>query len=742
MSLYYSNLEKFFVAAYERVIPRLQVLLQREFDFGAGFLWTVIGFGGGAACYFVLPNEPRLVTLLILAICLVGAALYCRNIGYSSRCLVFITAIVCGVAMAKFEAIRVSPFRLDDECTAKITGWVTHLQTISRNRVRLVVRVKDLGSSKYADRFKAASNRHLSVTVTTFRKFVDKLVVGDAISFIGRFRPVAGPTHPWGYDFSRRAWFYGIGASGFMLGKPTTIDIGPPPFKTRIMIPITKLRAEIAYKIFEALPSVSGTVAAALMIGEYSSVPELVNDIMRVSGIYHIVSISGLHMSMVSGIVLILLRFLFSLNYWFVETYDTKKVAAFFAFICSSFYLLLSGAAVATVRSWIMLSVALFAVLIGRPAVTMHTVTVACGLILLFSPSSVTDPSFLMSFMSVFGLVSAFTWWQGNRGSSQLMRELSWLSFLFIWLRNCIVGSVVASMVAGIATAPIVIDTFYRVSTYSVVTNILVLPVVGLVIMPMGLVAMLLMPFSLEWFPLQFMGYGIDSMINIASWVTSFPYSQGLVGAIHPLAKPIAIIGLLWIMLWRTELRWIGIVPVIISFCLAPFAMKADIMISADGKTISVRDTNGEQRILSANKNRFVVNAWLLADAESRGSKSKNLDLGWTCNSAICSYDLSTGSRAAAYFSSNDVAFKYQRVVQVFTANSFKTECKRGVIIVTRLQVPAKCTKEALVIDAHKLRTTGNLAITFDVDGQGMSMVPSLASSNRLWSTSLPERKL
>src|SRR6185437_16523783 len=163
----------------------------------------------------------------------------------------------------------------------------------------------------------------------------------------------------------------------------------------------------------------TGEIAVALITGERAGISEAVNQAMRDSGLAHILSISGLHMVIMAGTVFWLVRALLALVPALVLRFPIKKWAAGSALVAASFYLALSGAAVPTVRSWIMMSIVLLAVMLDRPALTVRNVALAALAILVVAPDSLFDPSFEMSFAAVVALVALYEW-LGTRERSGL----------------------------------------------------------------------------------------------------------------------------------------------------------------------------------------------------------------------------------------------------------------------------------------------------------------------------------
>ncbi|HEV7463106.1 MAG TPA: ComEC/Rec2 family competence protein [Methyloceanibacter sp.] len=142
---------------------------------------------------------------------------------------------------------------------------------------------------------------------------------------------------------------------------------------------VDALRARVNARIRGALSGETGEIAVALITGERGGISEELNQAMRDSGLAHILSISGLHMVIMAGTVLWLVRALLALVPGLALRFPIKKWAAAAALLAAAFYPVLSGAAVPTVRSWIMMSIVLMAML-DRPALTMRNV--ALGLVI------------------------------------------------------------------------------------------------------------------------------------------------------------------------------------------------------------------------------------------------------------------------------------------------------------------------------------------------------------------------
>lgn len=674
---------------FDERFRRLGDAFAAEFAAGAGLPWLVVLFAGGAALYAVAPAEPSAVALVVLAALLAAATVWRRRTGHDARVVAACAALALGACLAKFESDRVAAPRLDRDRTVTVSGWIADAEATPRSGRRMVVVVRTMEARGLP--MDAVPTR---VTVTARGPGRD-LAVGSAVTFLARLRPPDGPTLPGGYDFARRAWFEGRGGSGFVLGKVTPTDLGPPPLGIRLAAPLANLRAAMADRVRAALPGTAGAVAAALMVGEARAIPEAVNASLRASGLYHIISISGLHMTLVAGGVFAVVRLLLVAIPGYAARHNGKKLAALVAVVVALFYLLLSGAGVATVRSFIMFAVALLAVLADRPAVTRATVAVAAAVVVALWPSSVVEPGFLMSFLAVAALVATFELWQAHRPDADVTAP--WPRRLALAATLWLAGSALTSLVAGLATAPIVIDAFHRAAPYGVLANIAALPLVGLVIMPMAVVAGLALPFGLEAWPLALMGWGIDAMLWVSEVVAALPGGQGLVGRIHPWAAPLAVAGLIWLILWRSKLRLAGLAPMIVALTLAPFADRPDIIVADDGRTVAVRGDDGRLTLIGAKDNAFAAASWLLADADERDPRAAAVSAGWRCDVGGCEADLPGPAEA--------------RVVLLRAAADFPLECRRATVLVTALVAPRACAETTLLLDRPTLAASGSVAL-------------------------------
>ena len=216
---------------------------------------------------------------------------------------------------------------------------------------------------------------------------------------------------------------------------------------------------------------------------------------MFISGLGHVLSISGYHMAVVAGVVFFAVRALLALIPALTVRLSDQEMVGGRSAGGGAFYLLLSGAEVATQRSFFMTAVVLIAVMVDRRAITFRTLAVAALIVLAIAPEALVHPSFQMSFAATLGLVALV-----QIGMPRLFAspDNSATAKVALWGGREIMTLALASLVAGLATTPYAAFHFHRVTPYGVLANLAAMPVVSAVVMPAGLLGLAAMPFGFD----------------------------------------------------------------------------------------------------------------------------------------------------------------------------------------------------------------------------------------------------
>jgi len=440
----------------------------------------------GIAFYFTAAREPvGWVAAATAAVLCTAAFLLRRRKAFPAA--VMIAALAAGFATATLKTTRVAHVVLARPIySVSLKGFVETREERERTD-RFVLRVAQMESPRAHAKLQRV---RLSVKKGTAP------AVGSFVELKARLLPPLAPLRPGSYDFGRDMYFAGIAASGFVMGGIKNLD---PPFSggfaLRYAAFMQGLRDAIDARIRTVLSGDSRAIATALLTGRRDAISAPVNDAMFISGLGHVLSISGYHMAVVAGVVFFSVRALLALVPILTVTFPIKKWSAAAALAAAAFYLLLSGAEVATQRSFFMTAVVLIAIMVDRRAVTLRTLAVAAMIVLSIAPEALVHPSFQMSFAATLGLVALV---QGGMPALFASPDNSATARAALWGGREIAMLALASLIAGLATMPYAAFHFHRVTPYGVLANLAAMPVVSVLVMPAGLLGLVAMPFGFD----------------------------------------------------------------------------------------------------------------------------------------------------------------------------------------------------------------------------------------------------
>jgi competence protein ComEC len=361
---------------------------------------------------------------------------------------------------------------------------------------------------------------------------------------------------------------------------------------------------------------------------------------------------------------------------------------------------LLFGDEVATQRAFIMTAIVLIGVMCDRPALTLRTIAVAAFCVLLIAPEAIVHPSFQMSFAATLALIAAY-----ERGLPWLstVPETSLGARMALWGGREILGLVLASLVAGLATTLFAAYHFHRLAPYGLLSNLLAMPIVSAWVMPMGLLALAVLPFGFDATFWHLMGGGIDWMIAVALWVASLPGAVGRVQAfgIGPLL--LASLGLVVVCLLRSPLRWAGGLLIGVACVGAWRAPLPDVLVSHDARMVAVRNPEGRLSLMTTGSDDFTLREWLAADADARGARDDTLSMHVRCDDLGCTAPLRGGGVVALAQS----------------AEALADDCNRALVVVTQRHAPPQCKAHA--IDRKLWHRYG--AATLTRTGEGFEII-------------------
>lgn len=665
-----------------------------EYERGAVFLLTAIMAGVGAVYYFGLVREPYWIELTIPAFLFGWLLALLRDTLIRRVGLVLILSFITGMAAAKWETQRYATTMLGSAVSTVMTARIVSLEQeaeedgkAGRWRIVADVLATEKPHLRYAPQRLRLSARDLPALSET----------GSVLKGAVRLRAHGGPVRSGQYDFAFHGFFRGHGGNGFYLGTPEIIDsdIASEPqnksWQASVEVIIRQLRALIGGRIMQALNGEEGAVAAALISGQRAGISEATNEALRIAGLAHILSISGLHLALAAGIVMVSVRGLAGLFPSLSLYYPVKKIAALISLFSSGFYLALSGADVAAQRSFIMLAVMLCAVIMDRKALTLRNLAIAALFSILVTPHEILGPSFQMSYSATGALIAGFAWVKLRKRQNPEKTERKTGLFHTVW--RWLIGIIATSLLAGTASGLYAAFHFNNMAPLGILGNALALPVISVLIMPFAVIALLLMPLGLEWLPLQVMGKGIELVKWIAHFVAGL--SPDLIPGLLP--APVLLLwtaAMLSAMILTSHLRLISLVFVGAGFISLVATDLPDIIVSEDARLVAVRQNN----ILYVNRPRpaaFTTDNWRKAYKitevrvldKKKGTESSE---GFICMDGVCSFDLANG-QVLAYAENRDAA---------------QIACNIGDIIIFAFAGNMQCSKREDRDDASSLIIT------------------------------------
>lgn len=660
--------------------------------FEARRLFVLLPFAAiaGQIFYVLLPYEPHPAALIGVALVLAAVMLGASRSTLALRCTVLALAFWAGAGLLPLHGAFFGTTMLRNPVYGVFTARVDEVLSATDEARRIVVsELVPVGHTRQPDIVKA-------------RLFVPgepPLAPGDRIEANMRLAQVPGPVLPGSYDGQFHSYFSGIGAYGNANGALTVVAEGSNYDPTRA---VESVRGTIGNRIDAVLGGASSAIGRAMVMGDQSDIDDETRKVMAASGLAHIYSISGLHLSIVAGGVFWLVRMFLSALPW-AGSWPVKKWAAVVGLLAATGYLLLAGGVnnVPALRSTIMLGLIFGAVLAGRRALTMRNVAIAAIAIIIIDPASVFRASFQLSFAAVVALLGIYE--MPRKGGAKNAGRLARL-WAVVW------GTAYTSFIAGTATVIFSAYHFQQTAPLGVIGNVLVLPVVSLVIMPFGVLAVLAMPLGLDVPFVEIMGWGIDRMVDVAVLVAG--WSEGLTG--NPLltatALVIALAALAWFAFFNGRWRFLGPVVSLPLIFLIGFEQRPDLLIADTTQAIALR-TDAGMGLVTGRPGSFAVNAW---------SNHYQQEIAATPDEVHCD-SLGCIARMPAF-----------SVAVVKSPAAFADDCAVSDLVIARFRVPKTCGAPQ-IIDAARLRDTGVQWLRWNAGAGRFDIRPAIPNLNRPW---------
>ncbi|RYE05866.1 MAG: ComEC family competence protein [Rickettsiaceae bacterium] len=540
-------------------------------------LWYFAGGISGIIFYFDTAIEISNFLLVSVFIVILAISIGFRKNIILQFSLNLIISFIIGIAISKYRADNLNTIMIKNSYISEVKGKIESIKPII-DGVQVII--KDVTVKKSLHELQ-------KVKITIASQYYQEMSIDDDIKITAKLSPPLDSMMPGGYDFKFHAYFAQISATGYAKAAPIITKANKPKLK----IHIYQVRKFIYDRLINTLGDLVGNFAAAILIGETVGIDKQVMKNMRNSGISHILCASGLHLSLVAITLFISSRFILNLSNFIVYKFDIKIIAAVSSIIGSYVYLEISGKQIAATRAFIMTATSITAMILSRRANPLRSIGIAAAIILVMNPEYILQPSFQLSFIAVFSLISGY----------QFHLKNSWVvgnaKGIFASIKLYVLSNVYSSFLASVLTAPIVISHFYIFSTYSIMMNLIAVPIMSFFLMPLAIIAVILMPMGLEKWPLEGLGFFIQIIIESANFANQMPNSVWYFGYITPMSLVVYMLGFLFLCLWQNTLwRTFGLLIMLVSCVLMNYSPKPDLIFDARTRALAIK--NSQQQLI------------------------------------------------------------------------------------------------------------------------------------------------
>ncbi len=641
-------------------------------------LWIPVALGAGIAAWFVLPDAARWTGFLLgsAAVALIGLALPGR---LGRVLLVGGVVMAAGCALIWWRAESVAAPVLARPALVTLEARVVRVEQLPARdmaRVTLLPGRSDLPAKVRVNL--AAGDLPAGLTR------------GATVRLRARLMPPPEPSVPGAYDFARVAWFDGLGATGKGFAPVEVLRSGQAE---------SDLRARLSAHIQSRIEGSGGGIASALATGDRGAISDDDAEAMQRSGLAHLLSVSGLHVTAVTAAAMLVVLRLLALSPVLALRWRLPLVAAGAGATAAVGYTWLTGAEVPTIRSCVAALLVLLALSLGREAITLRLVATGALVVLLLWPEALAGPSFQLSFAAVTAIVALhesprMKRWFGRREEGRGARLLRGLGSLLL-----------TGVAVELALMPIALFHFHQAGIYGALANIVAIPLTTFVIMPIKALALLLDLVGAGAPAWWLTARALDLLLWLARTTAHAPGAIASLPAMPGGAYALMVAGGLWLALWRTRARWAGAAPLAAGMAWALLTPAPDLIVTGDGRHLAIRMPGGGMALLRDRAGDYTrsmlgenggVDDALVALADQPGAR---------CSPDLCLIEHRAGARSWRVAATRSgYAVPWTEMIAL---------CRAVDVMISDRRLPPGCGPRWLKLDRPVLARTGGVSIAF-----------------------------
>lgn len=538
----------------------------------------------GIIFYFNLINEPSTKIIVInfsitLILYILSKKFLIPRYRQGFPILIFYLIIIYsffsfGILIAKIDTEIHKQKLIDRKYNlCKATGQVKNI-TIYRDtsRIKFCFIVNDFSFSDLEIDLQI-KNKNL-IKICTYNKNSNGIEIGDRIIFYNlTLNPLPLPSFPDDYQFARNSYFENIIGTGYAIGVKKDPSINHPIILDRI----NNIRYKFSQQIVEELGEKVGGIVSAVTVGIRTFIDEDIQLDMKKSSIFHLIAISGLHISLCSIFFIFILG---RISTFFLDKYIDyfliKKVVLLISLIAVLIYLVFSGITISAQRAFIMFAIVNFTIFRGNQVISRKIINYAVIIILIYEPHSILNPGLQMSILAVASLV-CFNSKKYIEHLKEFFEEKQ-KRFLLIHSKNSFYKNILRIVPHGtilistillevniphLAITPTIIYYFGNFSTYTIIANVIAIPLMSFIIMPLIIFYLFIKLFHVEHFGL-WIQITLKFFVKILIWISEFfgnlPYGYFKIHQVSFISFTCMIIGLLWFLIWKKNWRFYGLI--------------------------------------------------------------------------------------------------------------------------------------------------------------------------------------
>lgn len=703
----------------------IEKLLEKERDRLA--LWVPVGVGVGITAWFLLANPALWIGFIALC---AGLALFVKlqdrgaRLGNALVWFLLLMAIGCSVMWLRSWSVAASV--LERPVTISFYAEVETAEVVSaRDMVRLTLATHGKQDLPPRVRVNVPMGQGVSGLSSGDIK-VGALQAGTVIALRARLMPPAMPSLPGAYDFSRRAWFMGLGATGRSLGDIRIIQPAPPSWGPLSAMP--QYRQMLSGHVQSRMTDGAGAIGATLATGDRGAISDEDAEAMRGSGLAHLLSISGLHVTALVGAIYLLVLRMLALFPPLVLRFRLPLFAAGCAALGALGYTLLTGAEVPTVRSCVAALLVLAALMMGRSAITLRMVAAGALFVLVLWPESLAGPSFQLSFAAVTAIIAMHEHPKvqalfARREEGSIKRFGRVLAGLFL-----------TGLVVELALIPIALFHFHKTGIYGSLANVIAIPLTTFVIMPLEALALVLDIFGLgapAWWLCE---KALSMLLFIAHFVSSRPGAVTMMPTMPQMAFGLVVIGGLWLTLWSQRWRVWGIAPIILGIVVICAVRTPDLYITGDGRHVGIRSEGGELAMLRTRSGEFIRNIIMenagINDGVEGAAMMMEVWPNAACNADSCVVTIKTADKNWVILATRSSYY--------IPALALSAACRRADIVISERYLPRSCQPRWIKADRALLGQLGGM--TIDLENRRVETVLDRSGRHHWTRFSTPEK--